>query len=262
MNADMVRAGSTPAVRGLAALPDFSRLLAEDSAALREAAERRDFGELELLANRIKGACMMLGAVRLSESCSLIAMGACLSDVTAVQAALLLFERQRLQLDGIVTSPSGEAVGPSLTDQSLGICDGLKFVVVEDHDFQRGIIVNVLRRQGALSVEAFADCTSALEAMHAPGWTADIMLLDLSMPGMNGMDFIRRCVRTPRTPSLSLILISALSPSLLAQHILAARQHDIALLGAISKPMTMSNLAPLVARHRRLHSREPQDKTP
>ena len=36
--------------------------------------------------------------------------------------------------------------------QGQQVCSGLVFLVVEDHDFQRGIIVRLLRQLGALEV--------------------------------------------------------------------------------------------------------------
>ena len=126
------------------------------------------------------------------------------------------------------------------------LCSNLSFMVVEDHAFQRELIERFLRRLGAVEVRGFADGGAALDALRAQ--PADIMVLDLSMPGIDGMDLIRT-LSGARHP-ISVILNSALSPSLMASLIQMAKSYRVNLLGAVSKPLNEGNLAPLIAKFR------------
>jgi CheY-like chemotaxis protein/HPt (histidine-containing phosphotransfer) domain-containing protein len=234
-------------------LADFRRMNAQDAALLRQAVHQDDFTGISILAHRIKGASMMLGALQFAETCSLVSMAGRASDRKAVDAALVFLEREMAELDGYLhTLGSGE---PSASPRSPASppsqehpmpCNNLTFLVVEDHAFQRDLIMRFLQRMGALEVRGFGDGAAALDALHAR--PADIMVLDLSMPGIDGLDLMRTLSGTGHP--ISLILNSALSPSLMASLIQIAKSYRVNLLGAVSKPLTEASLAPLIAKFR------------
>jgi EAL domain-containing protein (putative c-di-GMP-specific phosphodiesterase class I)/AmiR/NasT family two-component response regulator len=124
----------------------------------------------------------------------------------------------------------------------------LRFLVVEDHEFQRRVMVQLLRYMGARTVHAAADGAAALQVMRDPDRPVDIVICDLSMPGMDGMEFIRHLSETG--DRVSLILASSLEPELLASVANMARAYKVKLLGAIVKPATAAKLAPLLEKHR------------
>jgi CheY-like chemotaxis protein len=234
-------------------IAEFRRINGQDGASLRQAASRGDFIQTSILAHRIKGASMMLGAVQFAETCSLVSMAGRDGDRKAVDAALVFFEREMAELDGYLeTLCEGNLSAPALTPSSIAaqnsplLCSNLKFLVVEDHAFQRDIIMRFLRRLGALEVRGFVDGGPALAALNAS--PADIMVLDLSMPGVDGMDLMRAL--SGKGHPVSLILNSALSPSLMASLIQIAQTYRVNLLGAVSKPLTEATLAPLIAKYR------------
>jgi CheY-like chemotaxis protein len=234
-------------------LADFRRINAQDAALLRQAASQDDFAAVSILAHRVKGASMMLGAIQFSETCSLVSMAGRDCDRKAVLAALVFFEREMAELHQyLLTLCNGEFSAPAPVASSLAaqgapmLCGNLSFLVVEDHAFQRDLIMRFLLRLGALEVRGFADGGAALEALNAG--RADIMVLDLSMPGVDGMDLMRMLSGTGHP--ISLILNSALSPSLMASLIQTAKSYRVNLLGAVSKPLTEATLAPLIAKYR------------
>lgn len=232
---------------------DFRRINAQDAALLRQAVLQDDFTRISVLAHRIKGASEMLGAVHFAETCSLVSMAGRACDRTAVDASLAYFEREMAELDeylgalGSGNEPAPVPLPCSAASQGRPmLCGNLKFLVVEDHAFQRDLIMKFLLRLGAMEVRGCADGAAALVALNAQA--ADIMVLDLSMPGIDGMDLMRTLSDTGHP--ISLILNSAVSPSLMASLIQSAKRHRVNLLGAISKPMTEATLAPLVAKYR------------
>ncbi len=68
----------------------------------------------------------------------------------------------------------------------------LRFLVVEDHEFQRSMIVEMLEDLGVQSMHEAADGFSALEVTRELNHAFDIIVTDIDMPGMDGMAFIRR----------------------------------------------------------------------
>jgi CheY-like chemotaxis protein/HPt (histidine-containing phosphotransfer) domain-containing protein len=234
---------------------EFRRINLQDTALLRDAVAKDDFAEITTLAHRMKGASMMLGATHFSEACSLVTMAGRAEDRKTMLYASEVLDREMTRLDEYLVGLNADSVfkppatapaqAPPAEEYPL-LCRNLTFLVVEDHAFQRDLIVRFLRRLGAQEVRGFGDGGAALQALGAGA--ADIMVLDLSMPGIDGMDLMRTLSGTGHP--ISLILNSALSPSLMASFIQIAKTYRVNLLGAITKPLTESSLAPLIAKFR------------
>ncbi|MBE0597649.1 MAG: EAL domain-containing response regulator [Desulfuromonadales bacterium] len=130
----------------------------------------------------------------------------------------------------------------------MGIAE-LKFLVVEDHEFQRGMVLKTLAALGATQMCWATDGLGALQLIQAPeAATTDIIISDLDMPGMDGMELMRH-LGAART-TVSVILASALDGALLASVETMAKAYGITILGVIEKPVTAAKLAPLINRHR------------
>ncbi len=124
----------------------------------------------------------------------------------------------------------------------------LRFLVVDDHDFQRGVLAQQLSLLGAPEVHVAADGHAALEIMRDPARPVDIIICDLEMPGMDGMEFIRH-LAAETFPRVSLILASALDRKLIASIGTMTQAYGLRLLGIAEKPLTPARLQELVALH-------------
>lgn len=125
---------------------------------------------------------------------------------------------------------------------------GLRFLVVEDHEFQRNMLVKILRALGAASVYAMPEGRAALQLMQDAPTAADIIISDVDMPTMDGMEFIRHVGAAGY--GTSLIIASSLEHELLNSVEALAAAHGVRLLGTIQKPVTRAKLEELIARHR------------
>jgi EAL domain-containing protein (putative c-di-GMP-specific phosphodiesterase class I)/DNA-binding NarL/FixJ family response regulator len=123
----------------------------------------------------------------------------------------------------------------------------LKFLAVEDHEFQRGMLLKMLARLGATQVSAAADGYAALEIVMSPDAAIDIVISDLDMPGMDGLEFMRH-VGEARIP-VAIILASALESVLLDSVETMTRAYGVKILGVIQKPITLEKLAALIKLH-------------
>ena len=124
----------------------------------------------------------------------------------------------------------------------------LGFLVVEDQGFQRWTVATILRRLGALRVFAAEDGRSALDVMEKLQQPIDIIVTDLDMPGMDGMEFIRHIGET--YDRVSLIVSSGLDRPLVDSVETMASAYGLNLLGTLEKPVSANKLESLILRHR------------
>ncbi len=120
----------------------------------------------------------------------------------------------------------------------------LRFLVVEDHSFQRWIVANTLESLGAQLVISASDGQDALNLLAVREPPIDIIITDLDMPGMDGMEFIRH-IGEGRYPA-SLIVASAMEPALIAGVEAMAKAYGVNLLGSIAKPLTTKKLEAMI----------------
>lgn len=127
----------------------------------------------------------------------------------------------------------------------MGI-EALHVLVAEDHDFQRRTLVRMLASLGAKRVSEAADGKAAL-AIFGGAEPVDIIISDLEMPGMDGMEFMRHVGAADRP--VSVILSSALEPALVSSVEAMTRAYGITLLGTLEKPVTQEKLSQIMERH-------------
>ena len=124
----------------------------------------------------------------------------------------------------------------------------LRFLVVDDDDDQRFLVAHTLLRVGMANVVEAASGRAALEMLGRDGNAIDIVVTDLQMAGIDGMELVRRIGQ--RRLSVGVILLSALSGDLLQSAATMTEAYGVKLLGAIEKPPTKEKLFALLTRFR------------
>ena len=95
-----------------------------------------------------------------------------------------------------------EAAGPSETVAS----DLLRVMLVDDHDLFRTGLRNLLEEQGVHIVGEASDGAAALALVRE--LTPDVVVMDLNMPGMNGIDATREIARLAPLTRVVVLTIS------------------------------------------------------
>jgi len=126
--------------------------------------------------------------------------------------------------------------------------ENLRFLVAEDQAVQRAILVTMLKRLGAKDVAEATDGQTALDIFRNATRRIDIVISDLRMPSMDGMEFIRHLANSG--DPVSIILVSALDRSLVESVETMTVAYGINLLGSLEKPATLQKLQTLIDRHR------------
>lgn len=130
----------------------------------------------------------------------------------------------------------------------------LNLLVVEDDDFQRQMVVSMLHTLGATSVSDASDGSQAIEMIReAKSGAADIVLCDLNMPEMDGLEFLRHLGQEHH--NVAIIIVSALSSKLLLSAGMMAKMHGVKLLGVIEKPILFGQLRELLDKYERTENK-------
>ena len=117
----------------------------------------------------------------------------------------------------------------------------LSVMVVEDHGFQRRMALRLLENLGIAGVSDAADGRSALQLLSSRDEPPDVVMVDLDMPGMDGIEFIGHVAQ--RRLARAVLVVSALDPALLNTVQTMARAYGLRVLGSVEKPLTAEKLA-------------------
>ena len=132
----------------------------------------------------------------------------------------------------------------------------LQVMVVEDHGFQRRVALRLLADCGINDALEASDGVSALAVLEQQPQPPDVVLVDLDMPGMDGIEFIGHVAQ--RRLARAVALVSALDPALLNTVQTMARAYGLRVLGSVEKPLTRDKLESVLGRLDE-HAGEEQD---
>lgn len=116
-----------------------------------------------------------------------------------------------------------------------------RLLLVEDHPFNAEAMQRLISKKGGHEVRVAHDGPEAI--VSAAAWLPDLVLLDLGLPGMSGVDLAKRLKADPRTAKLTLVALTASAD---------ARDHAAALAAGCvaveTKPLELERLLPLLAK--------------
>lgn len=122
----------------------------------------------------------------------------------------------------------------------------IKILAVDDEAFMLKILSRMLNNIGYSSVMTCDSGHGALALMDSTDAAPDMILLDLNMPVMDGLEFVRHLVE--RNYAGSLILISGEDERMQQSAEKLARAHKITVLGHLHKPATPEGLEALIGK--------------
>ena len=115
----------------------------------------------------------------------------------------------------------------------------LRFLVVDDNEDIRDVFARLIERAGHV-VSTAADGQEAVEMLE--GESFDVMLLDLTMPRMNGVEVVRWLRAHPEVaPDMRVVVISAWA----GEH--RAVLQELGITTVMQKPLRIQQLSDLIA---------------
>jgi CheY-like chemotaxis protein len=117
----------------------------------------------------------------------------------------------------------------------------LQVLVVDDYDDNRDMLRLVLERQGVEVVEASDGIEAVKLAYHC---RPDLILMDISMPVMDGLDAVRQLKGVELTRSIPIVVISAHC----GDPAVVKRVMDAGCLQCLAKPLELNEIKALIER--------------
>ena len=114
----------------------------------------------------------------------------------------------------------------------------LKILYVDDEPDIREIAALSLGLDPGMDVREADSGAAALEVLAGGGWTPDLILLDVMMPGLDGPETLRRVRELPGHAQTAVIFITAR-----AQAQEQARYLALGAIGVVTKPFDPMSLA-------------------
>jgi EAL domain-containing protein (putative c-di-GMP-specific phosphodiesterase class I)/FixJ family two-component response regulator len=116
----------------------------------------------------------------------------------------------------------------------------LKILVIDDDPFAAKLLAKQLENLGYEDVTPHHSAPVALESLESGGAAVGLVFLDLQMPEMDGVEFVRHLVRLEYRGSL--VLVSGEDSRVVQAAERLARAHHLDILGSLIKPVLPSHL--------------------
>lgn len=120
----------------------------------------------------------------------------------------------------------------------------MKLFVVDDDPFALRLATRQLETLGLTDVRLFGSAKEPLALLGVDASVADVILLDLAMPDMDGVEFIQQLARL-KFPG-AVIFISGMDDGILQMAPVLARGLNLRVAGALKKPCSPEQLRALL----------------
>jgi len=127
-----------------------------------------------------------------------------------------------------------------MVQQPEGTQSTTQIVIVDDDQFQLKLLSHQLSMVGYKNVTAFDDGQTALDHMVGQVLDSTIVILDLNMPNMDGLEFLQKLQQTKFTGAL--VLVSGEDERVLQSAEALASSYDLWVLGHLNKPVQQEQL--------------------
>ncbi len=117
---------------------------------------------------------------------------------------------------------------------------GYRVLLVDDEPFIRALTARLLAELGCTDIVEAGNGREALAALELPNSKIDLILCDLSMPDMDGVEIVRHLAGRGETASLA--FLSGADSGMLRAAEALARAYRLNVLGSVPKPATPAAL--------------------
>ena len=240
---------------------EFLRGAEAAMAEVEAAATRHAWASVADIAHRLKSSSLAVGALALGRSLGELEQAAAAHAASAcgaphddrAQAALpeLTRSAQRAWL------AAKDHLVPALAhERRRAAVAAPRIVVVDDEPFQHRLIERMLRALAAPPVECFDSGLAALRRLQSLDSTSVLLVIDLNMPGMDGVELIRHLAQSNFRGTLA--LASGADTRVLETATRLAQAWRLRTVGHLRKPLSSDELRDALQRWRGSTASDPQ----
>ncbi len=117
----------------------------------------------------------------------------------------------------------------------------LSFLLVDDDSFIQEVNTNVLKKLGAINIATASNGVEALDILDSNSKEPDIMLIDIRMPEMDGVELMQHLSK--RDFGGAIILVSGIDELTVSVAEGMAKMRNLNVLGCINKPLKLDSLS-------------------
>lgn len=121
----------------------------------------------------------------------------------------------------------------------------MSILIVDDDDYQRNLLSKMLTAIGIIDIKQAASAAVALELAVALRDGLHVIISDLDMPDVDGMEFLR--LLSEQKTGAAVLVVSGKHESILRSVGLMATEYGLTLLGTISKPAKIPALREILS---------------
>ncbi len=120
----------------------------------------------------------------------------------------------------------------------------IRVLVLDDDKFMLEFVSHLLRELGVNEVLVAEDGKAGLFVLSAQVTAVDLLICDIEMPGMDGIEFLRNIA--DQSYSGKIVLFSGVDPDLLKATERLANVRGLNVIGTLAKPVTVGSLATIL----------------
>ncbi len=218
---------------------------------LRQAYAWHNLEQLADYAHKLKSSSASLGATRLTQLCRALEIACHDSRETEVAASMSQLQAAADAVVHFVDSFTGESGGPeadasgSRGERAQPAARETSVLLVDDDPVMHRVTTLVLNDLGIDDVTSAGSARQALVEIAGRRQTHDIVICDLNMPEMDGIELTRHLAE--RSYPGALVLMSGEDARILQSVERFAIDHGLRVLGILEKPVTRAKVSRLLA---------------
>ncbi|MDT8383232.1 MAG: PAS domain S-box protein [Gammaproteobacteria bacterium] len=212
------------------------------------------------LAHKLKSSARTVGALALGELCEEMETAGKAGSNETLALQLPKFEREFDAVIIFIESLQGQGAD---TDNDIYEAvqmnkSTIRILVLDDESFTLILLANMLDGLGFTSVTTCDNGSEALQWVSASANPHNLILLDLQMPEMDGIEFVRKLVE--HNYSGNLILVSGEDERVLQMAEKLIQAHRITVLGHLKKPVSVAHLTMLMNKTMHMQNAPPSTR--